>query len=128
MPLIRVDLRRGKSADYKKAIVDGVYRALRETFNVPDEDRFFVVSEHDADSMVFSRNYMNIQRTAECVFRQFFVSNTRDLTQKKALFARVVQLLKENPGVRTQDVFINMVDMGKENWSFGDGIAQYTLT
>jgi phenylpyruvate tautomerase PptA (4-oxalocrotonate tautomerase family) len=125
MPLVRIDLRKGKPAAYKKAIADGVYRALRETFTVPDEDRFVVVTEHDDDGFFYSRNYLNIERTDDLVFIQITVTNSRGVDQKKALFARIVALLSEHPGLRPQDVFINLLEVVKENWSFGDGIAQY---
>ena len=125
MPLVRIDLRRGKPAAYRKAICDGVYRALRETFTVPDEDRFMVVTEHDDDNFIFSTSYMNIERTADLVIIQLTVSNTRTLDQKKTLFARIAALLSENPGVRPQDVFINLVEVATANWSFGNGVAQY---
>jgi 4-oxalocrotonate tautomerase len=125
MPLVRIDLRRGKPSAYKKAICDGVYRALRETFTVPDEDRFLIVNELDEDNFVYSENYLGIARSNDLVIIQLTVSNTRGVEQKKALYARIVDLLSENPGLRPQDVFINIVEVAKENWSFGDGIAQY---
>jgi len=125
MPLVRIDLRKGKPAAYKKAIVDGVYRAMRETFNVPEEDRFMIVTEHDDDSFFFSTSYLGIERTNDMVLIQLTVTNSRSLDQKKALFARIVTLLSEAPGLRPQDVFINLVEVVKENWSFGNGIAQY---
>jgi len=125
MPLVRIDLRRGKSADYKRAIGDGAYRALRETFNVPEDDRFVVFNEHDADSFIYSRTYLGIERSDDFVMLQITVSNTRTVEQKQALYARIVALLSENPGLRPQDVFINLLEVAKENWSFGNGIAQY---
>jgi 4-oxalocrotonate tautomerase len=125
MPLVRIDLRRGKSPEYRKAICDGVYRAMRETFNVPEEDRFMVVNEHDDDNFSFSRKYMNIARGDGFVMLQLTVSNTRTLEQKKALYARIVALLAENPGVRPEDVFISLVQVTPEDWSFGHGMAQY---
>ena len=124
MPPVRIDLRKGKSAAYKKAIVDGVYRAMRETFIVPDGDRFMVVNDHQADGFFFSTSYLGIDRTNDLVIIQLTV-NSRNLEQKKALFARIVALLSEAPGLRPQDVFINLVEVVKENWSFGNGIAQY---
>ena len=125
MPLVRIDLRKGKSAAYKKAIADGVYRALRETFTVPDEDRFIVVTEHDDEGFFYSHSYLNIERTDDLAFIQITVTNSRGVDQKKALFARIAALLSEQPGLRPQDVFINLLEVTKENWSFGDGIAQY---
>jgi 4-oxalocrotonate tautomerase len=125
MPLIRIDLRRGKSSAYRKSICDGVYRALRETFTVPEEDRFMIVNEHDDDNFTYSRNYLGIERSADIVIIQLIVSNTRTVEQKQALYARIVALLSEHPGLRPQDVFINLLEVAKENWSFGHGIAQY---
>jgi 4-oxalocrotonate tautomerase len=125
MPLVRIDLLRGKSPEYRKAICDGVYQALRETFNVPDEDRFMAVTEHGSDDLIFSASYMNIARSEGFVMIQLTVSNTRTVEQKKALYARIVELLSANPGIRPQDVFINLVQVTPEDWSFGNGIAQY---
>jgi 4-oxalocrotonate tautomerase len=125
MPLVRVSLRQGKSADYKKAIGDGVYRAMIETFAVPAEDRFIVVSEHAESEFQFSRTYLDIARSDDLVIIQITANNTRTVEQKKALFARVAELLSEDPGLRKQDVFINLVEVAKENWSFGNGVAQY---
>ena len=125
MPLVRVSLRRGKSDDYKKAIGDGVYRAMREAFNVPDEDRFVVVSEHSESEFQFSKTYLDIARSDDLVIIQITANNTRTVEQKQALFAGIADSLFVNPGVRREDVFINLVDVPKENWSFGNGIAQY---
>jgi len=127
MPLVRIDLRRGKAPEYRQAICDGVYCAMRETFNVPEEDRFIVINEHSADNFSFSRNYMDIARSDDFVLIQLTVSNTRNLAQKKALYARIVALLGEKPGLRPQDVFINIVQVTTDDWSFGNGVAQYAL-
>jgi 4-oxalocrotonate tautomerase len=125
MPLVRVSLRAGKSADYKQAIGDGVYKAMLETFDVPKEDRFVVVSEHAESEFQFSRTYLDIARSDDLVIIQITANNTRTVEQKKALFARIAELLSQEPGLRKQDVFINLVEVAKENWSFGNGIAQY---
>jgi phenylpyruvate tautomerase PptA (4-oxalocrotonate tautomerase family) len=125
MPLVRVSLRRGKPDDYKRAIGDGVYQALRETFTVPEEDRFVTVSEHSETDFQFSKTYMDIARTDDLVILQITVSDTRTVEQKKALFARIVELLSQKPGLRKEDVFINLLEVAKENWSFGNGVAQY---
>src|SRR3954469_25999150 len=102
MPLVRVSLRRGKSDGYKKAIGDGVYRALRETFTVPEEDRFVTVSEHSGSEFQFSKTYMDIARTDDLIILQITVSNTRSVEQENALFAWVVELLAQNPGLRKE--------------------------
>lgn len=125
MPLVRVDLRGGKPAAYRKALCDGIYRAMRETFNVPENDRFMIVTEHDADNFVYPESYLDISHTADLVIIQITANDTRTLEQKQAFFARVAALLSENPGIRRQDIFINLVEVKKENWSFGNGVAQY---
>ena len=125
MPLTRISLRKGKSPQYRKAILDNVYEAMRETFNVPEDDRFMVVTQHDADEFLYGAHYLGIDRSDDLVIIQLTVSNTRTVEQKKALFARIAERLAENPGIRPQDVFINLVEVVKENWSFGHGAAQY---
>ena len=125
MPLVRVDLQRGKPPAYRRAICDGIYRAMRESFAVPDEDRFMIVTEHEEADFVFSESYLDIARSSDLVIIQITANDTRTIEQKKAFFARAAALLAENPGLRPQDVFINLVEVAKENWSFGNGIAQY---
>jgi 4-oxalocrotonate tautomerase len=125
MPLTRISLRRGKPATYRRAILDGVYLALRETFNVPEDDRFMVVSEHDANDFLYGADYLGIRRSDDLVIIQLTVSNTRNLAQKRALFARIVERLTHDPGLRPEDIFINLVEVAPENWSFGHGVAQY---
>ena len=125
MPLVRIDLRRGKPAAYRRAICDGIYRALRETFNVPENDRFLVVNEHDADNFIHAESYLGITYSDDLVIAQITVNDTRTTATKQALFARISALLAENPGLRKEDLFINLVECKTENWSFGNGIAQY---
>jgi 4-oxalocrotonate tautomerase len=125
MPLTRISLRRGKSAAYHRAVTDGVYQAMRETFDVPDDDRFMTLTEHDDGDFIYGERYLGIERSADLVIIQLTVSNTRTVGQKKALYRRIVERLAENPGLRPQDVFINLVEVNKENWSFGHGEAQY---
>ena len=125
MPLVRVSLRGGKSDEYKRAIGDGVYRAMIEVFSVPEEDRFVIVSEHSESEFQFSKTYLDIARSDDLVIIQITANNTRTVEQKKAFFARIADLLSVNPGLRKEDVFISLDDVPKENWSFGNGIAQY---
>jgi 4-oxalocrotonate tautomerase len=125
MLLTRVSLRRGKPAAYRQAVLDGVYRAMREVFEVPEEDRFMTITEHEAADFSYSANYLGINRSDDLVMIQITANNTRTLAQKKALYRRIVDNLKDNPGVRPEDVLINLVEVARDNWSFGNGIAQY---
>jgi 4-oxalocrotonate tautomerase len=128
MPLVRIDLRRGKAPAYKKAMCDGVYRALRETFNVPENDRFMIVNEHDAGNFDHAETYLGLSYSDDLVIIQITVSDTRTTATKQALFARIATLLTESPGLRKKDIFINLLECKTENWSFGNGIAQYVAT
>jgi 4-oxalocrotonate tautomerase len=125
MPLSRVSLRRGKPAAYRKAILDGVYRAMRAVFDVPDEDRFMTITEHDEDNFSYSKNYLGIARSDDLVMIQLTVNNTRTLEKKKALYRAIVENLTADPGLRPEDILINLIEVLPENWSFGNGIAQY---
>src|ERR1700759_4558544 len=98
MPLVRVSLRKGKSDDYKKAIGDGVYRAMREAINIPEEDRFVVVSEHSESEFQFSKTYLDIARSDDLVIIQITLNNNRTVEQKQALFAGIAGILSVNPG------------------------------
>lgn len=125
MPLIRLSLRRGKPAEHIAALKDAVYQAMTESFAVPENDRFILVHQHDAEEFDYDPSYLDIPRSDDLVFIQITCSATRMPAQKKAFYARLCQRLGENPGLRPEDIFINLVEVPKENWSFGHGIAQY---
>ncbi len=125
MPLLHIALRAGKPEAYRQALCDSLYQAMRETFNVPEDDKFMVITEHDAANFSYNPTYMGVARSDDLVFIQITANNTRTLEQKKALYQRITQLLGESPGLRPDDVFINLVEVAKENWSFGHGLAQY---
>ena len=127
MPLTHVSLRRGKPAAYRKAILDGIYRAMLSTFDVPQDDRFMVINEHDEADFSYSPTYLGIARSDDLILIQLTVSNTRPREKKQALFRQIVENLAKDPGVRREDVFINLVEVLPENWSFGNGIAQYVV-
>jgi 4-oxalocrotonate tautomerase len=126
MPLIRIDLREGKSEEYKKAIADGVHKALVEGAGAPADDRFQVITEHPAGGIIYDPNYLGIKRNDDIVMVQITLSTGRKLAQKKLLFKRMAESLKENPGLRPENLVINLVEVAWENWSFGNGEAQYT--
>ena len=124
MPLIRVSLRRGKPDAYRQAILDSLYEAMRETLNVPEGDQFMTISEHDAANFRYGAAF-GIARSDDLVLIQITVFNTRTVEQKKALFRRIAERLGESPGIRPEDVFVNVLDAAKENWSVGHGLAQF---
>jgi 4-oxalocrotonate tautomerase len=124
MPLLHISLRAGKPEDYRQAIFNSLYRAMRETLNVPEDDQFMTITEHDAANFRYGNAY-GVVRSADVVYIQITVFNTRTLEQKKALFRRIAELLGESPGIRPEDVFVNVLEAAKENWSVGHGLAQF---
>ena len=125
MPLARIDLAQGKSADYRRTIGDVVYDAMVETLKAPKDDRFQVVTEHPGNDLIADPTYLGIQRTKDCIFIQMTLNEGRTVDQKRAFYKAVADGLHQRLGVRREDVLINLVEVKKENWSFGNGEAQY---
>ena len=125
MPLVRISLRRGKPAAYRRAIADGVHRALVDAIGIPADDRFQVISEHDADGLIYDANYLGIARSDDIVFVQIALRRGRTDDMKRALYRRIAANLGDDPGLRAQDVLIALVENDLADWSFGEGEAQY---
>ena len=128
MPLVRIALRKGTKPEFRRAVSDSVHRAMVEAIKVPEQDRFQILTEHDDSGLIYDPSYLGISRSDGVILIQITLNAGRTVELKKALFARIVQLLRESPGVRPEDVFVNLVEVSKENWSFGNGIAQYATS
>jgi 4-oxalocrotonate tautomerase len=125
MPLARIEIVQGKSAEYRRTIGDVVYEAMVGALNAPKDDRFQIITEHPTGSLIADENYLGIRRTQECVFIQLTLNAGRTVDQKKAFYRLVAEELNSRLGLRMEDVFINLLEVPKENWSFGNGVAQY---
>ena len=125
MPLARIELVQGKSLEYRKTIGEVVYEAMVETLKAPKDDRFQIIAEHAADNFIVDPNYLGIQRSKDCVIVQLTLNEGRTLDQKRAFYKAVATGLHQRLNLRLQDVFISLVEVKKENWSFGNGEAQY---
>ena len=126
MPLVRIAVPTGKSPGYRKAISEGVQRALVETFDVPKDDLFQIITEHEPNTaLVRSSGYLGVDYSNDLIMIQVTANDTRTVEQKKRLFRRIADHLSENPGLRPEDILISLVEVKKENWSFGRGLAQY---
>lgn len=123
MPLVRISVKH--LDEPRRALIgDCVHRALVETFNVPRDDRFQIISEERA-SLIYDPSYLGIMRTDGIVIIQITLNVGRTVEMKRALYKRIVDLLQIDAGVRPEDVLIGLVEVPKENWSFGNGVAQY---
>jgi 4-oxalocrotonate tautomerase len=125
MPFVRIDLLAGKSKEYRKALGDGVHRAMVDALGAPADDRFQVISEHPSGGLNYDPQYLGIQRSDNVVFVQITLSAGRKPQQKRKFYKRVAELLAESPGLKPADLVINLVEVVWENWSFGNGEAQY---
>ncbi len=124
MPLVRIDVIKGRTAAQRRSLGDAVHRALVETIGVPEKDRFQVIAEHEANELVYDRHYLGIKRTDGIVIVQITLSSGRTLEQKRCLYRRITENLAYLD-VRPEDVWINLVETARENWSFGLGEASY---
>jgi 4-oxalocrotonate tautomerase len=125
MPLIRISLLKGKPASYRRKVGDAVHQALVETIDVPAKDRFQLITEHDPEDFIYDREYLGIARSRDLVIIQITMSAGRSLHLKRSLFRTIAERLAAAVQLRPEDVWINLVETAKENWSFGNGIAQY---
>jgi len=121
MPICHIQMRAGKPEAYRSAILDSLYRALREALDVPEDDQFMTITEHDAVNFRYGTAF-DVARSDQLVYIQITVFNTRTAEQKAALFQNIASLLGESPGIRPEDVFVNLYDAPKENWSVGHGV------
>jgi 4-oxalocrotonate tautomerase len=128
MPFVRVFLRAGTTPEYRKALGDGVHRALAEAIAIPAKDHFQVISEHAAADLIYDPQYLGVHRSDQVVFVQITMSQGRKPQQKRKLFKRMAEILEESPGVRRQDLLVSVLETSWENWSFGNGEAQYMDT
>jgi phenylpyruvate tautomerase PptA (4-oxalocrotonate tautomerase family) len=125
MPLVRISLRKGKPKDFGRKIGEVVYRTIVDTIAVPANDNFQIITEHDSDSLIYDPSYAGIHRTDGFVAIQITLSEGRTVEAKKNLYKTLAERLNRELDVRTEDVFVNLVEVKKENWSFGNGVAQY---
>jgi 4-oxalocrotonate tautomerase len=125
MPLARIDLPAGQSAEYRAAVGEVVYAAMLSTLNVPKNDRFQVLVEHSGGDLVINPEYLGIQRSATAIVIQVTLNEGRTVELKRAFYKAVADGLHERVGLRREDVMINLVEVKKENWSFGNGEAPY---
>jgi 4-oxalocrotonate tautomerase len=125
MPLARIDIPAGKPAGFGRAVADIVYEAMLATLNAPKNDRFQIVSEHTRETLIIDPTYLDIERSPDALVIQLTLNEGRTVEMKKAFYKAVADGLHARVGLRREDVFINLVEVKKENWSFGNGIAQY---
>ena len=124
MPLVRISVLKGKPAELRRKIGDAVHRAMVDAIDVPALDRFQVLTEHEPGDLIYDSHYLGIARTDGLVVIQLTISAGRSLEKKRNLYKQIAANLAVL-GVRREDVWVNLVEVAKENWSFGNGVASY---
>jgi phenylpyruvate tautomerase PptA (4-oxalocrotonate tautomerase family) len=124
MPLVRISVLQGPEG-FGRKVGAVVYRTMVDTIDVPKNDNFQVITEHSRDTLVFDRGYLDIPRSDGFVSIQITLSEGRSLQKKRLLYRTLAERLQRELNVRPQDVFVNLVEVKKENWSFGNGLASY---
>jgi len=125
MPLVRIAVHNSRSAAQVKAISESVYTSMIETINVPKDDNFQIITKHDSTELIFDPGYLGVQRSEGFINIQIFLNQGRTVEMKKALYKAIAEKIHASAGVRQEDIFIGLVEVVKESWSFGNGIAQY---
>ena len=124
MPVTRIAIRDGKTPEYKRALMDEIYEAMRETVAIKDGDRFMAITEHAEDAFAYGP-FLGIDRSADLVQIQVSWAPGKSTDAKRAMYRRIVERLGANPGVRPEDVMISVTETAAENWSFGNGDTQF---
>lgn len=124
MPLVRITLRNGKAPEFLRGISDAVHQALVTKANVPPDDLFQVIDEVPHANLIAHATYANCERSEDVMFIEITLNAGRTVEVKRALYADIAARLGEL-GVRSDDVLVNLVEVTKENWSFGKGLATY---
>jgi 4-oxalocrotonate tautomerase len=127
MPLVRIDLPRGTSAQFRKTLGDIVYKAMTDIIDVPKDDKFQMITEHSPEELNYAPSYLGIEHSPGLVLIQITMSVGRTVQAKQAFYKEIAEQLHAQLGIRKEDVFINLVETARENWSFGNGIAQYVV-
>ena len=126
MPLARIDIGRDASDQLVRIVSQAVYRAMVEVANVPVHDRFQVINRHSADEIIYpEEGYLGLHYSRDLIIIQVTWVGGRSTDVKKRFYRQIADEIHEKGGIRREDVWINLVDTGREDWSFGNGEMQY---
>jgi len=125
MPLVRIDLAEGTTLAFRKTLGEIVHHAMLATLDVPKDDQFQIFTEHSRQNLIYDRDYLGVHRSEDCIFLQITLNRGRSIDKKQAFYKTVAEGLQRELNVRKEDVFISLVEVNKEDWSFGNGEAQY---
>ena len=126
MPLVRIDLNKDAPAERVRIVSQAVYRAMIEIASVPINDKFQIVTRHSTDEIIYpEEGYLGVQYSPDLIMIQVTWVGGRSTEVKKQFYRRIADEIHAKAGIRRVDVWINLVDGGRDDWSFGNGDIQY---
>jgi len=125
MPFVRIDLSKKHPEGFAQKVGEIVYEVMTTHINVPQDDKFQVITKHDINELVIPKSYLGIEYSEDIIFIQVTLNEGRATDMKKKFYKAICDGLVEKLKVRPQDIVINLVEVNKENWSFGNGQMQY---
>ncbi|MBL8530009.1 MAG: tautomerase family protein [Burkholderiales bacterium] len=126
MPLARINIAKTVPAETVRTVSNVVYDAMINVANVPANDKFQIITRHSEDELVYpAEGYLGIDYTPNIVFIQVTWNSGRTIDVKKAFYKAVAEGIAHKAGLRIQDVWISLIDVAREDWSFGNGEMQY---
>ena len=125
MPFVRIDLSKKHPEGFAQQVGVIVYEVMTEHINVPKDDKFQVITKHESQELVMPKSYLGIEYSEDIIFIQVTLNEGRNTEMKKKFYKAICEGLVEKLKVRPQDIVINLVEVNKENWSFGNGEMQY---
>jgi hypothetical protein len=123
MPFVTISLARGKSRDYLDAVSSAVHEALVQELGMNPGDRFQLIDQYEPGEMIFSRDFRGGPRSDDFII--FTITEGLDSgdAAKQRFYKTLVDLLAKDPGVRGEDVFVQMFRTAPGNFSFGSGVS-----
>lgn len=124
MPLMKIDMIKGRNEDEIKEILDISYQVMLEAFHAPEGDRYQIVTQHEPFEMQILDTGLGFERTDQVIV---FSLTTRPRTseEKQNFYSQLVKELEDQLGIKPEDVMINLTVNSDEDWSFGFGRAQF---
>jgi 4-oxalocrotonate tautomerase len=126
MPLVRINLSKDASPEVVRVVSDTIYEAMVNVANVPKSDKFQIISRHSPDELIYpAEGYLGVMYTPGIVYIQVTWNSGRTIDVKKAFYKAIADGIHAKAGVRKEDIVINLVEVAREDWSFGNGEMQY---
>ncbi len=125
MPFVTITMLEGRTEEARAKISEAIHQAMVDTIGIPADDKFQIINEKKPGTLVYDAAYGGVSRTEGVVVVQITLNAGRPVEKKRALYARIAALMEERGGVRPEDVIVSLVEVTKENWSFGKGLATY---